>query len=195
MILFPLISSAEEHPSLVNTHFREVASPVQKPSGAVSLASSGNSTLSSLALLNIGESYLNFQIVSDPAITAAGNVEFMQVDGTWCTVRLKNELAEQPDRDKIRDKFTSCLGPQDILKRNSSAMANQASYGALHLMIFYGHIYFTKQDPQKLSALQKLVKENGEQMLQFNYANLDDLDRTNVSLHRVIFVSYISDFF
>ena len=195
MILFPRIFSADEHPPLVNTDFRGAAGSAQKPSASASLASSGYSTLSSLAPLNPGESCLDFQIISDPAITAAGNVEFMPVDGTWCIARPRNELAERPAGDKILDKFAACLKKQDILKRNSSALANQASYGSLYLMIFYGHIYFTKQDPQRLSALQELLKENGEQILQFNYANLDDLHKENVSFHRVVFVSYLSDLF
>lgn len=146
-------------------------------------ASSGYSTLSSLGLLNIGESYLDFQIISDPAITAAGNLEFMSVDGTLFVPQLEKELAAQSDQDKIRDKFASCLEKQDILKKNSSAIANQATYGSLCLIIFYGHIYFTKQDGQKLSALQKLIKERGEQICRFNYANLGDLNKQNVSFY------------
>ena len=154
---------------------------------SASFAPSKASTLSSLATLNSEKSYLDFQIISEPAITAAGNVEFQQADATWQIVRPKNELADNPDRGTILTKLVSSMEKQGILKRNSPA-ANEALYGVLQLRVFYGYIYFTKQDPQKLSALYKLVGDNGEAMLRFNYADLDDLDAPGVSFNRLLFI-------
>lgn len=150
---------------------------------SASVASSQTSTLSSLAPLNSDQSYLDFHIISDPAITAAGNLEFQQIDGTWQIVRPKNELVEQSDRGAMVAKLVSCMEKQDILKKNSPA-ANEALYGSLQLRVFYGHIYFTKQDSQKLSALRKLVEDKGEQIFQFNYANADEFDMKYVSFNR-----------
>lgn len=134
---------------------------------------------SSLASLNTDQCYLDFQMISDPAITAAGTVEFPEVGGNLQIVRPRNEIREIPDRDLITNKLITYMEKLDVFKKDSPA-SNTTSYGPLYLVIFYGHIYFSKQDPQKLDALRKSIAEKREQIPQFHYAHLDEFDIEDV---------------
>lgn len=169
-----------------------------KPSGASSKpsksASVASSEASASASLNPDQFYLDFQMVSDPAITAAGNVEFLEAGGSWHIARPTKELSDSPERELIISKLNTYMTKQDVFKRNSPA-TNEALYGSLYLMVFYGHIYFVKQDSQKLDALQKSIKEKYEQILQFNYAYSDEFVIESVSFPVLLILDHISRFF
>ncbi len=160
-------------------------------SGASSLASS----LTSLAAPNIDQGDLDFQMISDLALKTTSVVEFAEAGGGWLTVRPKNETADVSDREVILNKLISYMEKQDVFKRNSPA-ANEALYGSLYLMIFYGNIQFSQQNPlpQKLGELQKLVTEKGDQIIRFDYADIKKLKIQGVCIDKnILFIIFMID--
>jgi hypothetical protein len=154
-------------------------------SGASSVASS----LSSLAAPKIDQCYLDFQMISDLTLKTTSVVEFDEASGGWYTVRPKNETTDVPDQEVIIDKLVSYVEKQEVFKRNSPA-ANEALYGSLYLMIFYGHIHFGQQNPlpQKLGELQTLVTDKGDQIIRFNYADINGLKIRGVCVNENILI-------
>jgi hypothetical protein len=115
-------------------------------------------------------------------ITTASVVQFSLASEGLYIVRTNKETTEHPDREQIRNKLTSYIDKQDVFKKKSSTY-NETIHGSLYLMIFYGYIYFVEQNPfpQKFNDLQKLITDKYEQIIRFNYANIDELNIPEVS--------------
>jgi len=121
-------------------------------------------------------------MVADMKITTASVVQFSLASGGLYIVRTNKETTEHPDREQIRNKLTSYIDKQDVFKKKSSTY-NETIHGSLYLMIFYGYIYFVEQNPfpQKFNDLQKLITDKYDQIIRFNYANIDELNIPEVS--------------
>lgn len=116
-------------------------------------------------------------MAADMRISAQTVIQFSSVNKGLYMVNTNKERTEDPDRAQIINKIISYMEKHSIFKKKSSTY-NEAIHGKLYLMVFYGHIYFTEQKPfpQKFGELQNLITEKNEQIIRFNYANIDELD-------------------
>jgi len=123
-------------------------------------------------------------MAADTTISKASVIQFSPVSGNLYIARTNKDPTENPDRDQIINKLISYMDKLDVFKKKSSSY-NEARHGALYLMIFYGHIYFVGQEsfPKRLGELQDLLTTKSDQMIHFNYANIDELDIRGVSFN------------
>jgi hypothetical protein len=123
-------------------------------------------------------------MAADMAISKASVIQFSPAGGNFYIVRPNKDTKENPDRDQIINKLISYMDKLDVFKKKSSTY-NEARDGTLYSMIFYGHIYFAEQNsfPKKLSELQELLTEKSDQIIHFNYANVEGLDIRDVSFN------------
>jgi hypothetical protein len=121
-------------------------------------------------------------MAADMKILTTSIVQFSPVSGGLYIICTNKETTENPDREQIINKLISYMDKQDVFKKKSSVY-NESIHGTLYLMIFYGHIYFTEQKPfpQKFGELQQLITDKGDQIIHFNYANIDELNIRDVS--------------
>ncbi|CAF1186741.1 unnamed protein product [Rotaria sordida] len=148
-------------------------------SASASSISSTTSSLSSLISSNSDPYQPDFLMAVYAKTTTVSNVTFSPIPGSLYTVDLSKGTTDDSDREQIIKKVTSYLEKQNVFKKKSSAY-NPTIHGSLDLIIFYGYIYFIEQKtfPQKLGELQDLIKQKQDQLIHFNYTDIDNFSKT-----------------
>ncbi|CAF5001728.1 unnamed protein product, partial [Rotaria sp. Silwood1] len=148
-------------------------------SASASSISSTTSSLSSLISSNSDPYQPDFLMAVHTKTATTSNIIFSPIPGSLYTVDLSKVTTDDSDREQIIKKLTSYLEKQNVFKKKSSAY-NPTTHGSLYLIIFYGHIHFIEQKifPQKLGELQDLIRQKQDQLIHFNYTDIDNFSKT-----------------
>ena len=132
-----------------------------------SSSESATSSFQSQNSISTDQTYFNFIIAADSpiAIQSKSDILFYNITKNLYCVRTKNELAVHYDRSRILTKMISFMKQSDDLNENPDQ--------SLELTVYFGRIYFLEQStfPKRYYALQKLIQEKTDQIINFEYSS------------------------